>query len=204
MRGKLTSALSALFIAGMAPLIVSATTQTGTAQATWKPQEIRYAYSGFTTAYSCDAAEFKLEQILKTLGAHPNTKVRATGCSLTRPSTDFFVTVITATPVAVDPGQSVVAGHVDGKILKQLGLDQSALTQSFPAQWSTVDLSRDRKLDLQPGDCELLEGLREHVLPKLALEVVEDGVSCTPRQLSIQTPTLKVAALLPSKTADKG
>jgi hypothetical protein len=202
MRGK-TSALSTLFIAGMAPLIVSATMQTGPARAAWKPQEIRYAYSGFTAAYSCDSAENKLEQILKTLGAHPNTKVRATGCSPSRPSTDFFVTIITATPVPVDGDKSALAGHADGKVLKQLGLDERALTQSFPAQWSTVDLARDRKLNLQPGDCELLEGLREHVLPKLSLQVVEDRVSCTPRQLGIQTPTLKIAALLPSGTVDQ-
>lgn len=200
MRSKPTYALGTLLVACAVPCIVSAAIRSGTAEATWKPQEIRYVYNGFTTAYSCDAAESKLEQILKTLGAHPNTKVRATGCSPSRPATDFFVTVTTATPVPVDAGKPAQPG---AKVLEELHLDQSSLAQPFAAEWRTVDLSRVRALRLQPGDCELLEGLREHVLPKLSIEIVEDRVNCTPRQLNIQTPTLKVAALVPSKAADQ-
>lgn len=202
MRGTSNPALGTLIIACVAPFIASAATETNTTQATWKPQEIRYTYNGFTTAYSCDAAEDKLEQILKTLGAHPNTKVRASGCSPNRPAKDFFVTVTTAMPTLVDANKPV--DRADGKVLSELHMDQAALTQPFPVEWRTVDLSRDRKLNLQPGDCELLEGLREHVLPKLSLKIVEDRVSCTPRQLDVQTPTLKVAALVPAKNPDQG
>jgi hypothetical protein len=200
MRSRQNYTWSVLLIALAAPCVASAAIPSGSAEATWKPQEIRYAYSGFTTAYSCDAAELKLEQILKSLGAHPNTKVRATGCSPSRPASDFFVTVTTATPVPFDAGQPE---QIDGKILRELHLDRGALTRPFAAEWKTVDLSRDNKLNLQPGDCELLEGLRQHVLPKLSIQIVEDRVSCTPRQLSIQTPTLKVAALVPSKSPDQ-
>jgi hypothetical protein len=66
-----------------------------------------------------------------------------------------------------------------------------------------VDLGRDRKLDLQPGDCELMEGLRDQVLPKMSIKVVSDAVHCTPKQLSIQTPELKVSALVALPSADK-
>ena len=65
-----------------------------------------------------------------------------------------------------------------------------------------MDLSDNRALDLQPGDCELMEGLRDHVLPKLNIEVVQDRVVCTPRQVSIDTPKLEVSALVPVKSAD--
>jgi hypothetical protein len=199
MRSKVNSALSSVFLACVA--VVFAAKAADSAQVTWKPQEIRYSYTGFTTAYSCEGAEDKLERILKTLGAHPNTKVRATGCPPSRPSKDFFVTVTTATPVPVTAGKT--EDRPDGKVLRDLRLDEAALTKSFAAERKTVDLSKDRELNLQPGDCELLEGLRDHVLPKLGLEIVEDRVSCTPHQLSIQTPTLKVAAWLPLKTADQ-
>jgi hypothetical protein len=47
-----------------------------------------------------------------------------------------------------------------------------------------------------------MEGLRDHVFPKLSIKVVEDHVSCTPRQLSVQTPSLKVSALAPLASAD--
>jgi hypothetical protein len=75
-------------------------------------------------------------------------------------------------------------------------------TDPFPAQWKTVDVSRDRKLDLEPGDCELLEGLKKEVLPKLSVKVIEDRVSCTPHDLSIQTPQLTVSALVALPKAD--
>lgn len=170
-------------------------------QATWKPQEIRYSYVGFTTAYSCEGAEDKLKAILQKLGAHPNTKVRATGCKPSRPSKNFFITVTTATPVPVE--QAKAADRPDAKVLRDLRLTESALTQPFAAELKTVDLARDRDLDLEPGDCELLEGLRDHVLPKLGLEIVADEVRCMPHQLSIQTPTLKVSAWVPVKSADE-
>src|SRR5688500_6960165 len=64
-------------------------------QATWKTQEIRYSYTGFTTAYNCDAAEDRIKAILRALGAHEQTKVSATGCNFNRPSRNFFVTITT-------------------------------------------------------------------------------------------------------------
>jgi hypothetical protein len=71
------------------------------------------------------------------------------------------------------------------------------VTEPFTATWQTVDLSNDRKLNLQPGDCELMEGLRDHVLPKIGVKVLNDKVQCYPNTVSIQTPELEVSALVP-------
>ena len=76
-------------------------------------------------------------------------------------------------------------------------------TEPFPAQWKTVELARDRRLDLQPGDCELMEGLSKDVLPKLSIKIVSDRVLCTPNNLSITTPELTVSALVPLPKADE-
>jgi hypothetical protein len=48
-----------------------------------------------------------------------------------------------------------------------------------------------------------MEGLRNQVLPKLAVRIVNDKVQCMPKQLSITTPELTVSALvaLPSPDA---
>jgi hypothetical protein len=172
-------------------------------QSTWKPQEIRYSYTGFTTAYNCDAAEMRVRSILLALGAHPQTKVQALGCDFNRPSRNFFITISTATPVPV--ADKPAAAKPDGReeLLRRMGVRNNDFDQVFPAQWKTVQLSRDRKLDLQPGDCELMEGLRDQVLPKLSIKVVSDRVQCIPRQLTIQTPELTVSALVPLPTADK-
>lgn len=207
-------ALATLAIAGLAgalPLRSSAATApaAGTSQdsppieAVWHPQEIRYSYSGFTTAYSCDAAEAKLKGILLALGAHPQTKVKANGCILDRPSRDFFVTITTATPVAAADAPAPALSQSQQELLQRLGVKNQISSAEFPAAWKTVRLSRDRDLDLQPGDCELMEGLRNQVLPKLAVRIVNDKVQCMPKQLSITTPELTVSALvaLPSPDA---
>jgi hypothetical protein len=188
---------------GLLPLASQAADDSAAVQSTWKPQEIRYSYTGFTTAYNCDAAEMRLKSILKALGAHPDTKVQAQGCEFNRPSRNFFITITTATPVPL--AEKPPASPPDGReqLLQRMGVRNNAFDEVFAAQWKTVDLSRDRKLDLQPGDCELMEGLRDHVLPKLSVKVVTDRVQCIPKQLTIQTPELTVSALVPLPTPDK-
>ena len=211
MYSKIASRTAALVLAAFIPLgAYAAESADGAApvQSVWQPQEIKYSYTGFTTAYNCDAFESKLKSILKTLGAHPETKVRATGCDFNRPSRNFFVTVTTATPVpaseeAVKRIKSAGYSESQQKLLERLGTKQAVSSDQFPAQWKTVDLGNDRKLDLQPGDCELMEGLRDHVLPKLDMKVVSNKVHCTPKQLSIQTPELKVSSLVALPSADK-
>lgn len=209
MRKYLKPGLLALCATGAAlPLLGYAAVQpddSGAVQSTWKPQEIRYSYTGFTTAYSCDAIESRLKSILTTLGAHPQTKVRAAGCLMNRPSRNFFVTITTATPVAAAQGNAASESSNKSKqeLLDRLGVESGFTREPFPATWKTVDLSQDRKLDLQPGDCELMADLRDHVLPKLAIKVVSDEVRCTPNQLGIVTPELKVSALVPLAGADE-
>src|SRR5262249_24102348 len=165
----------------------------------WRPQQIRYSYTAFTTAYDCDAAAAKLKDILTTLGAHPQTQVRATGCNLNRPSRMFFISITTATPVAVgEDSRALTTANKSSEqaLIEKLG-GKSAVTEPFGATWQTIDLSADRKLDLQPGDCELMEGLRNHVLPKIGDKVINDRVQCFPNTLSINTPRLEVSALVP-------
>ncbi|MBL8266341.1 hypothetical protein [Steroidobacter sp.] len=189
-------------VASMLPLAGWAADASAPVQATWKTQEIRYSYTGFTTAYDCDAAEDRIRAILRALGAHQQTRVSAQGCTLNRPSRNFFVTITAATPVPVADAATAATPTSRDELLKRLGVQAKQLDETFPAEWKTVRLDKDRKLDLQPGDCELMEGLRDHVLPKLSVKVVADDVQCIPRQLSIQTPELTVSALVPTKTPD--
>lgn len=196
----------ALALAGAAPLCgyaAASADSVAPVESVWKPMEIRYSYMGFTTAYNCDSAESALKRILLTVGAHPQTKVRATGCFMNRPSKNFFITVTTATPVPVGSADLAQSAENQQELLKRLGVKNSISSDQFAAQWQTVDLSRDRKLDLKPGDCELMKGLRDNVLPKLSIKIVSDRVECVPNQLSIQTPELIVSALTQLPTADK-
>jgi hypothetical protein len=128
--------------------------------------------------------------------------VSAQGCDFNRPSRNFFITITTATPVPVADLSKTPAQASRDELLKRLGVASAQLDQTFPAEWKTVELSRDRKLDLEPGDCELMEGLRDHVLPKLSVKIQVDRVQCIPRQVSLQTPELTVSALVPMAKPD--
>lgn len=173
-------------------------------QAVWKPVEIKYSYVGFTTAYNCDSFEQKVRNILLRLGAPEQTRVQANGCiDVNRPSRNFFVTINSA---AVIPASE--AKEPPDKATRELserltGKKDPLKTEPFPAQWKTVELARDRRLDLQPGDCELMEGLSKDVLPKLSIKIISDRVLCTPNNLSITTPALTVSALVPLPKADE-
>jgi hypothetical protein len=169
----------------------------------WQVQEINYSYTAFTTAYDCDAAADKIEAILKTLGAHPNTKARASGCPGSRPSRNFFVTITTAVPVpAADIKAPTDADKSREELLKRLGVKSDIGTDEFPAGWQSIELSKERRLDIRSGDCELLEGLSKRVLPKLGMKIEEERVTCMPNQVSLQPPQLKVSALVPLKSPD--
>jgi len=175
-----------------------------TVQAVWKPVEIKYSYVGFTTAYNCDAFEQKVRSILLRLGAPEQTRVQANGCiDVTRPSRNFFVTINSAAVIPASEAQEPPDKATRELAERLTGKKDPLKTDPFPAQWKTVELSRDRRLDLQPGDCELMEGLSKDVLPKLSIKIVSDRVLCTPNNLSITTPELTVSALVPMPKADE-
>lgn len=179
-------------------------------QAIWKHQEISFYFQSFTTFYSCTGLEGKLERIMRELGVHANVKVRSADCpsAVARMPRVVMRVVgpVEATPEALaerDKNKSVreLVERVKGK--SDHPLDS---LEQFPAQWRRVSLTRGR-LDLQPGDCELIEELQKKVLPKLAVRVVDDDLQCAPNQLTLGQPRLEVEALIetpkPDAPADK-
>lgn len=200
-RRRLLSSIVGLGIVGVCAQAGAA--DEATVPAKWKVQEISYSYVGFTTAYDCESAAMKVRDILTTLGAHESTKVRATGCPGNRPSRTFFLTVTAATPIpAADVKEPTGADKSRQELLERLGKKNELLDDEFPATWKTVELSKDRRLNIKPGDCELMEGLSEKVLPKLGVKIEEERINCTPNQLSLQPPYLRVSALTALKSPD--
>ncbi len=180
-------------------------------QAIWKHQEIAFYFQSFTTFYSCTSLEGKVERILRELGVHAKVKVRSADCwspVVRMPRVVLqVISPVEATPEALadrDKNKSVreLAQRVRGK-KSEHPLDS---LDEFPAQWRPVSLSRGR-LDLQPGDCELIDELQKKVFPKLAVRIVRDDVQCTPNQLTMGQPRLEVEALIelpkPDEAAEK-
>ena len=184
------------------PLLGAHATEQGSpepVQAIWKSQEFAFFFQSQTTFYSCSSLEAKVERILKALGVpKPHVKVRSVDCQSGPVRMPRVVVNITA-PVEATPQE--MAERDKGKSKRELAArvrgekeDPDALAP-FPAQWKRVSLSRGA-VDLEPGDCELIEQLRRKVLPKLAIRVVKDGTHCTPQQLTPGQPQLEVEALV--------
>jgi hypothetical protein len=206
-RSAASAPMALLALLACAPVLATdapAPESTGTdasapVQAIWKQQEITFYFQSFTTFYSCTGLENKLERIMRELGTYSDVRVRSSDCpsSVARMPrvTLQVIAPVEATPQALaerDKNKSVreLARRVRGKSLEKLDdLDQ------FPAQWRRVPLSRG-KLNLEPGDCELIDELRRKVLPKLAVRIVNDDVQCSPNQLTLGQPRLEVEALV--------
>jgi hypothetical protein len=132
--------------------------------AVWTPKEVRFIYQGFTTHYSCDGLRDKVRQALLDLGARPDLSVRQLACPSPAGRPDPFPGVL-----------------IKMQVLKPA--DTSAV-ESVPGQWKSVDLKLNREALAEAGDCELLEQIKQSLLPLFTTRNVEYRSNCVPHQLS--------------------
>lgn len=158
------------------------TTQAGAriVTAQWQSYDLRFHYFGFTTYYSCSGLEDRLEQLLMEMGADRDVRVIASGC--------FGFHDVSKT----------LSARIQVRMPALQGTSQDA---SFPAVSKSVLLRSSRYGDMGAGDCELLEQVRDQLLPALKLQLVKDDLSCMPGQASLRGYTLQVMALIPEKPA---
>jgi len=174
--------------------------------AIWKTQDVTFYFQSFSVFYSCQGLEDKVEGLLAALGATKGTKVRVSGCEGSHIARAPYLRIDLVSPVEVTPevraelsttrSQRELVARVNPKRPLQD-------SEPFPAQWRKVALTRG-KLNLEPGDCELIEQLKRNVLPKLAVRITKDDLSCMPNQLTWGQPQLEVEALVqvPRQDAD--
>jgi hypothetical protein len=154
--------------------------------AVWTPKELRFTFMGFTSRYSCDGLRDKIRTVLAKLGARKDMEVRESACAdLGRP-TQF-------------PGVTIKI-HV---LQPASGPGGAADAQTVPAHWRAVDLAADRDLVKAAGDCELVEQIKQSILPMFTTRNLEYHSTCVPNQLSIGGTTLKAEVLLVDQSAGK-
>ncbi len=157
-----------------------ATADPGRESAVWAPKELTFAYTGFTTKYSCDGLQAKMRSVLLQLGSRPDLQVRGYGCTqLTGP--DRFAGVVIKMNVlerANTPGGSAV-----------------------PAHWKMVDLLANRNPLDAAADCELIDQIREKVLPLFATRNVDYSAACAAHKPLIGGTRLKAQVLVPAESA---
>jgi len=133
----------------------------------WQEHKIELEYIGFTSHYSCDGLESKLELLLRQLGARPDSKVMTYGCDrgFGTPSRFPRATLKFATLKPAEAGAEAPAG-----------------TTTVAGRWRAVEIAPNRPFDLLDGDCELIEQFRDKVLPAFATRSQQLNIGCIPYQ----------------------
>ena len=147
----------------------------------WRHRQLTFAYSGFTTLYTCDGLEDHVRQILLYLGARKDLKVRATGCPgpFNTPSRTAFVNVdfyalvpAGGSPAAGRPAPATLNGH-----------------------WTPLELTPRRPNFMGDGDCELMQGMKDFITKNFTLRAVEYRTSCVPNEVTLDGFSVKGQAL---------
>jgi hypothetical protein len=150
--------------------------------AVWTPKELLFIYQGFTTRYSCDGLRDKVRSILLELGAREDLKVTETGCSSLGGPDPFSGVRIKMNVLQPAAGKNTTAG-----------------TQSVPSHWKMVDLTPQRDAVSAAGECELIEQVKQSILPLFATRNVEYSSNCLPHQLQIGATRLRAEVLVPDQ-----
>jgi hypothetical protein len=199
-------ALMLLAVAASAPAQAVGTDEDAASvvNAVWIEREAELVYMGFTSYYSCYGLRDKVRRVLDDLGLGAGLKLSARNCiRMTGPEVMPSVRIVARVPVEATPEVLAQLESEAGKrelVARVKGVSPEEATAQFPAIRKRVLLEQDPLGDLQAGDCELVEQLRDRVFPKLGLKVVEDRTQCSPRQLTLGSIHTVVEVLEPVPT----
>ena len=152
--------------------------------AVWARKELTFVFLGFTAHYSCDGLREKIRHALTELGARGDFQLSYSGCSSPYGTPDPF------------PGV-----HIVMHVLQPAGPAESGAV-AVDTHWRRVDLHLDRDPVWEASDCELLEQIRQKILPLFATRNVAFASNCVPHQAYLGT-RLSADLLFPDRKDDK-
>jgi hypothetical protein len=154
----------------------------------WQHHKVKFDYVGFTALFTCDGLEDHVRQVLLHIGARKDVRVTANGCPgpIGAPSRTAWVTAdfYTLAPAAD-------AGRAD----------------TVKARWTPLEVTPRRPNFMGDGDCELIQEMKDAITQNFSLRDVEYRTSCYPRELSIDSFSIKgqaLRALSPTLSASTG
>ncbi len=210
---RLGRVVTLLWLAAVVPLAARSAEPAGDPAAESRPavaavtrsQDIDFYFQSFTTFYSCRSLEDRVRQLLLELGVE-SIKVKVSSCFGNEIARFPHVRMQVSSPVEATP--EILAEFEKTRSTRELaarvrGERPVEVTEQYPAYWKPVSLSRG-SFRLESGDCELIDQIKRKVLPKLAIRVVKDDVSCIPNQVSLGQPRLEVEALTRVPPPDEG
>jgi hypothetical protein len=152
--------------------------------AVWAHKEFQFTYQGFTTHYSCDGLRDKVRQILLQFGARKDDlKIYDFGCASPSGRPDPFPSVSVKMSVLV-PADSAAA---------------SGAGPQLPSHWQPVRLKLDQSSLAEAGECELVEQVKQKVLPLFTARNVDLQNFCIPHQLEPGGTHLVAEVLMPDQ-----
>jgi hypothetical protein len=162
-----TALMAAAILAALCSAVRADSTDDGQS-AVWAQKEFNFTYQGFTTKYSCDGLADKVREILLTFGARKDLKVNRWGCAGRGGVPDPFPGVavkmsvlVPASAATASSGEPAVASH-----------------------WQSVKLRLDRSALSEAGECELVEQVKQKILPLFTTRNVDYRNVCVPHQLN--------------------
>ncbi len=150
-------------------------------EAVWTPKELNFTFLGFTAHYSCDGLQGRMQKILLHLGARPaDLQVLPGPCAASFGRPDHFPTVRVKMNVLVPA----------------TGKTGDADVPTVPAHWKLVDLTAAKDVVKEAGDCELIEQVKQRVLPLFTTREIDYTSTCIPYQLTIGGTQLRAQVLI--------
>jgi hypothetical protein len=165
------------------PAAAADTAETET-PAVWTPKQTSFTYMGFTTKYSCEGLVSKVRSVLLTLGARrEDLSVSGIGCfEVGRPA-----------PL---PGV-----RVRMNVLQPVTTTGAAKGATpVVANWKPVQVQLNRDPLSEAGECELVEQIKQKLLPLFATRNVDFKSNCVPHQLKPGGTLLSAEVLMPAPT----
>lgn len=197
--------LACAYIMIAAPVATMAT-DGESVEAVWKAQQMSFEYRGYSTSYSCQSLEDKLELILRTVGAREDVQLRGYACDEQIGIARFQVSLQSPVVASEQNIRELTTHDAKDELIARVNgeeLSSAADLQRFTAVWKTVSFARDRRMRLERGDCELVQQLRRQILPRMSVQIVKDNVRCSSSLGNVGPPRLTVSALVPAEEAAK-
>jgi hypothetical protein len=188
--------------------------------AVWREHELAFAYMGRTSHYSCSGLRSMITKVLEQMGARPGFTVKMGSCFnsmrtapsmpavlgesvptmfsgvQTMPTVRLNVAFpVEATPQALEDMQERAPERELVRRAQGLPTDFDPALDQFAAVYTTVVLEDGAHGPIDPGDCELIETLRDQVFEKVGMQILEDRLACTPGEARMGNIGMKVRIL---------
>ena len=166
-----------------------------TVEAIWRVQQLPFNYHSTRTAYSCSGLQERIRAILQAVGAHESVavEVQCLGGELLHSAR---ASIAIATPIEATDENILAATRFEPyelmvARLRGVTLPSATNIERFAASWRRISLSQ---LQLKMSDCDLLDGLRGQVFPRLRIRRTS-GFGCSSTATRLR-PVPKVEALI--------